>query len=148
MGTKTPPRPFSGASVYLTASETIPNATVLVVPWDAAHFDTDNYFSLALPARLTAPVAGLYRITVNDWWSTNSVGSRFGSFRINGFQIGFAYAMRASSLGGTVGTASVLFEMTEGAFATTHKFQNSGVALLLLGAIVNSRFQIQLVGRL
>ncbi len=148
MGTKSQLRPFSGASVYTSFNVTIPNFLVVVITWNSEHFDTDNYHSLPFNARLTAPSDGLYRITVNHWFAPNALGSRFGSFRLNGFQNAFAFAFRASSLGGTVGTGSLMFEATAGDFFTTHVFQDSGGPVDLLGTVNNSRFQIQRLGDL
>ena len=148
MGTKSQLRPFSGASVYTSVNITIPNATVLVVPWNSEHFDTDNYHQGPFTVRLTVPSDGLYRVTVNHWFFPSALGSRFGSFRQNGFQNAFCFAFRASDLGGTVGTGSLMFEALAGDFFTTHVFQNSGGALALLGTVNNSRFQIQRLGDL
>jgi hypothetical protein len=55
---------FSGAKLNLTTSEVL-TLTSTAITWDAADFDTGNYFNLSsYPSRLIIPRTGYYRINV------------------------------------------------------------------------------------
>ena len=51
---------FSGARVYLAANQNIDSGVSTYVVWDAEKFDTDSYYNVSAPERLTAPTAGYY----------------------------------------------------------------------------------------
>ena len=58
------PVSFSGVSVTTTTAQTTNAAfSPKVVTWNVKAFDTDNYHNSGTPSRLTAPVAGYYRVT-------------------------------------------------------------------------------------
>lgn len=47
--------PFKGALVKLTADESLANATLLAIPWDAEVYDEGGFWVIGSPTRLTVP---------------------------------------------------------------------------------------------
>ena len=52
----------SGALVYITSPQSIPNSANTKLIWDTEVFDTDGYWALGQPTRLTIPNAGIYLV--------------------------------------------------------------------------------------
>lgn len=68
---------FSGAKVKLTTTQAIPNATTIVVAFDAEVFDTESYHDNATNnSRLTVPRTGYYTFTINLNWASWTTGGR------------------------------------------------------------------------
>jgi hypothetical protein len=53
---------FSGARLSKTAVQAIPTATATAVTFEAAFQDTDGYWAVGQPSRLTAPADGVYLV--------------------------------------------------------------------------------------
>ena len=68
------------------SSQTIPSSSVVVLNFATEVYDTaDLYSSSTNPSRLTAPVAGIYRIAATGIWdSFSSTGSRRVWVEVNG----------------------------------------------------------------
>lgn len=77
---------FSGAGVRLASNYSIPSAaTFTAIPWDTEDYDTDGYWAVSPNAtRLTAPVAGYYRISAAVHLQTTASVDSIGGIHING----------------------------------------------------------------
>lgn len=77
---------FKGAMAKLSATQSIPNATVTVISWGATEYDTSGFWSAASPTRLTVP-SGVSKVRVKGSTSFASITDdtpRYVSFRKNG----------------------------------------------------------------
>ena len=79
-----------GAKVYRNATQTVAFATNVQISWDTELWDTDGFWSIANPTRITIPVDGKYRITAR--YATASVTGTTDiwilSLKINGASVG------------------------------------------------------------
>jgi hypothetical protein len=67
------------------AIQTVPKDTLYPVTWENESYDTAALHSTSTDtSRLTAPVAGVYRISTNVFWEENSTGTRDLILRVNG----------------------------------------------------------------
>jgi hypothetical protein len=75
--------------------QTVPDTTQTTLDWGGEAYDTaDLHSTSSNPSRLTAPVAGIYRISANMFWSGQFPvpnGFREISFRLNGAGIPGAF---------------------------------------------------------
>jgi hypothetical protein len=132
---------FSGAQVYKSVVQSIPNATWTLATWDTEAFDTNGYHSTVTnPSRMTAPVTGYYLIMASIGWAANTTGIRYVQFYKNGAGVlaggtTLLYQPRlGSESGGTdaVQTVSQLAYLTAGEHVEMFVHQSSGGALNLL----------------
>jgi hypothetical protein len=117
--------------VKLTADETIADQTTTVIPWDAAEFDTDGFWSPANPSRLTMP-AGVSRVRLigNLRWENNGSGNRQAWLTKNG--AGFPGApMVMHGAGSVVGQnlATVPLAVSAGDFFELAAWHSAGGAI-------------------
>lgn len=80
--------PWRGARVYLTSNDT-GISTGYIIPWDAEAEDTDGFWSIGAPTRLTIP-AGITKVRLR--WSVRfeglgAAGSVAASLRKNGVSL-------------------------------------------------------------
>lgn len=76
---------FSGCRVYNSANLTISDNTETDLTFNSERYDTASYHSTsASTERLTAPVAGYYRMGASVGWDTNASGTRILGIRYNG----------------------------------------------------------------
>lgn len=61
---------FRGAMVHLTGDQTI-SSSITAVPWDAADYDTDSFWSGGSPTRLTVP-SGVTHVKITGQIKVNS----------------------------------------------------------------------------
>lgn len=81
-----PGLPFKGALVKLTADESIATSTDVLIPWDAATYDTSSFFAGASPTKLTVP-SGVSRVKLSGviaWSATSSQNKRQALILKNG----------------------------------------------------------------
>lgn len=71
------------ARVYSSTSQSLPNSTDVTLNFDTASFDTDNLHSATEPSKLTAPIAGIYRVSSSVGFTASS-----GRFRLELLQNG------------------------------------------------------------
>ena len=65
-----------GARVYRSAPTAIPSGQLVEVPMTDAAYSQGGVWSTAQPARLTAPVAGVYQVTGSVVFAFNGAGTR------------------------------------------------------------------------
>lgn len=66
----------SGARVYRTTNQAIANTTLVAFAPDTVDFDTDVYWSVSHPSRLTVPRAGKYTVGCSVLWDSSTTGNR------------------------------------------------------------------------
>jgi uncharacterized protein YjbI with pentapeptide repeats len=115
-----------------TATQSIPNGSFTAIQltsetWDhlAMHSTVSNN------TRLTAPIDGIYLMTANAFWASNSTGERVIGFRLNGTNfVGFT-ADSADDVPETPLAISPVYLLNAGDFVEAMVQQTSGGALNL-----------------
>lgn len=69
---------LSGARVKRGSPQTITSGSVTAADYTTAVFDTDDYFDIGNPARLTIPADGIYVVSGFSLWQINATGIRYG----------------------------------------------------------------------
>lgn len=69
------PTAIAARAVVVTALP-VPDATAYYPAFDYTDFDSGDLWSIADPARLTAPISGVYQISATTGWAANVTGSR------------------------------------------------------------------------
>ncbi|MBI1386716.1 MAG: DUF2793 domain-containing protein [Rhizobiales bacterium] len=129
---------YRGALVQLSASESIPNNTFTVVPWDAEAYDTDAIWSAGNPSRLTVP-SGVTKIQIlgHCAWNSNATGGRAARLSKNGNSMTeySAFANDSANASGVHGAPVLgpIIEVTGGDYFEIEVFQSSGGNLDLQG---------------
>jgi hypothetical protein len=137
---------FVGASVYASASLTIPNNTYTLVTFNTEHFDTDAFHSTSTnTGRMTIPSGkdGKYAFT----FSANST-SLTGKLVTRLYKNGSGGKLTVVSVGGT--DANYLFQAIESAVAgdyfEIYVSQNAGISRDIEGGSTYNWFQVQYLG--
>lgn len=121
------------ARVYNSAAISVVNAgTGTILTFGSERFDTAGLHSTtSLTGRLTAPIAGLYRIDLHGEFAANATGIRQLAIRLNG-----ATLIAAAKVGGAADAVQVstgaVWSMAAGDYVEARAYQTSGVALDLL----------------
>ena len=141
---------FKGAVVEITATETIPNSSTTPIPWDAAILDTNVFWAVGNPTRLTVP-AGVSRVRLSAKFSWNSGAPAttewFSTHRKSG---GADISDESTRINVVTGTqlrgfvVSQIIPVTPGDYFTLDVFQSAG-ATRDLNANANS-FAIEVLG--
>ena len=87
------------AKVVLSADQSIANATYVSLSWGTAQFDTDVFFAIGSPTRLTIPagLAGKYLVVFKACFTLNATGGRLCRIMKNGTSIEVQGAANAAS---------------------------------------------------
>jgi uncharacterized protein YjlB len=139
--------PWKGASVSLTANESIANATVTEVPFDQADKDIGGWWDSAAPTRLTVP-AGITKVRLHAGFLWDAVtGDRcFLRIIMNGATVsgggGSDLDQQYSQLSQSHATPTIV--VSEGDYFEVQAYQNSGIAANLL-TNNNTYFSIEAV---
>lgn len=143
---------FRGAMVNLTANyNTAASATAYNVPWDNMIYDTNSFFDIANPTKLTVPAGVTYvRISCGIIWAASATGYRTVTIRKNA--TGFAgQPQTINTVDATVSQATSVTTSAPIAVSATDYFecrvtQTSGGALDVVGNITNPTwFAIEVV---
>jgi len=125
------------ARVTKTGSQSLNHATPTAIAFDAEDFDTDTLHDNATNnTRLTAQIAGIYRIYGAVVFAANSTGQRDFTFRVNGVTYAGGFEGPANSTGAnpTVCPASTTFQLAAGDYVELVAEQLSGGALNVITA--------------
>jgi uncharacterized protein YjlB len=139
--------PWKGASVSLTANESIANATVIKVPFDQADIDIGGWWDSAAPTRLTVP-AGITKVRLHAGFIWDAVtGDRcFLRIIMNGATVsgggGSDLDQQYSQLSQSHATPTIV--VSEGDYFEVQAYQNSGIAANIL-TNDNTYFSIEAV---
>lgn len=141
---------YAGASVYMTANQSISNNSTNTVNFNAENFDTDGFHDNATNnSRLTVPSgkAGKYLVNYQAAFIFNSTGIREASIRLNGSTtVGLVSLLPTGSSDQWIVSVNSILNLSVGDYVEARLLQNSGGALnALSGAWVNV-FSISYLG--
>jgi hypothetical protein len=141
-------REFRGALVRISSNFTTTHNVTVDVPWDVVVYDTDGFWNVTNPARLTVPDGvSRIRISTNINWGTNTTGRRIvGIHKNDTFFYGRGYdQILSSDYGNTVQNVhSAIVEVSSGDYFTVIVQQLSGTSLSILNATWTS-FHIEVI---
>jgi hypothetical protein len=75
-------KPF--CKVWQTATRSVPNIAITVIPWDAELADTDNMWTAGNSSIITIQTAGWYDVHLQVVWASGSAGQRSAIIFVNG----------------------------------------------------------------
>jgi hypothetical protein len=130
---------------YNSADISIANNSETVLTFDSERWDTNSLHSTASnTSRLTAPIDGVYAISVNLEFDTNNTGNRYFVVKLNGATYLAAPAINATGGGLNTGMSFVRqYKLTAGDYIEVYVFQNSGGSLNIK-AIGNRTPEVQM----
>lgn len=136
--------PFSGASVYNSGNQSIPDATYTALTFDSERHDVGGYHSTSSnTSRLTVPETGYYHIKISVGLASGT-GHRYVKIRKNG-----TTDIAGDVTFGTGGTNflhdSTSALLTSGDYVEALVYQASGGSMNAVGT-TNQTFDIQLIG--
>jgi hypothetical protein len=140
---------FVGCSVsnVTNSSVSAANNTVTVIPFDTEAYDTDGFHSTATnTSRMTIPAGkgGKYICTGKFRWDTNTTGTRFITFVINGTDQDYnnlqPYAASPYS------THTAVFSLSAGDYIEIAAYQDSGGSRTVNLNSQQSKFTISYLG--
>ena len=141
---------FVGASVYLTANQSIANATYTALAFGSENFDTDGFHDNSTNnTRMTIPAgkAGKYLISGLVSWQSNSTADRRIGIYKNGSYIAFPARFNPSSTDDTAMSFSYVTSLAVADYIEILAFQSSGGSLnILTQGGVESNFTITYLG--
>jgi hypothetical protein len=120
------------ARVYHSTNQSIPgNAAFTTLTFDSERFDTaDLHDGTTNPSRLTAPIAGLYLVSIDISWEGNNTNARELAINKNTSTIVARDVVGPSPFPNTTEQSmSTLVELAAGDFVEVVLRQNSGSAL-------------------
>lgn len=139
---------FSGALAYNTASsQVVQNASWMAVNWQAEQFDTDNYWTISSPSKLTIPSNGYYVVTLNIQTDTTTAGGNLRAIAIwtNGSATNYDVQQRTAVSDYLIKSCSNIYKLNLGDFLEGYVYQDSGGASGNIG-FTQSNFSIVRVG--
>jgi hypothetical protein len=126
---------FVGASVYKSATQSIPTATETILTFPNENFDTDAYHDNSTNnGRFTIPSGkdGKYLLVANVNWDGSNSGNRQAYFTKNGTT---TMVMLESVNAGTRGVGyclSTILALVAGDYVDIRVWQNSGASLNII----------------
>lgn len=118
------------ASAYNSANLSINNGAVTTLTLDSEDFDTDNMHStVSNTSRLTCNTAGVYQITANVNFASNSGGERLLILLLNGTTSIARTRESADATGETDMNLARLYRLAVGDYVEVQVYQSSGGAL-------------------
>jgi hypothetical protein len=130
--------PYRGALLYKTSDQNIATSTPTNVTWDASEYDTEGFFDVGDPTKITIPVGSgvrKIRIGTNIEWNNTAGGSGYRSVNIrkNGGSF-VGQPQEASGVGAVTaptgrGTWSPVIVVAEGDYFEVRVNQSSGATL-------------------
>ena len=139
---------YVGASISMSAVQSIPNTTDTMLSWDTEQWDTNAIHASGSPTRMTVPTGygGKWRVSGQILTGTGTGGVEI-SIYVNGTRYvagtpNFAAPFLASSRGAFV-TMNLELNLSAADYVQLECWQNSGGALNVLTA---SRYQFSYIG--
>jgi hypothetical protein len=144
--------PFVGVRVYKNAAaQSISNATLAAVTFDAENNDSDGYHdNVTNNSRLTVPAgkAGMYSIAGLIQFASGSAGYRQAQLRVNGATIIGSFL--APPISGTVVTsvlATTHYYLNDGDYVELLAYHTAGLAINVNQGLGNTWFSMVRVGK-
>lgn len=130
-GGVTPPAIGTGYHARVTgAAQSIANSMPAAITFNATRWDTNTFFAVANPTRLTFNKAGTYLIGFNVGFAQNGTGERLAWIRLNGTtNIGGSLRFASNPNGFTVLNGAITWQFNVGDYIELLVEQSSGGAL-------------------
>lgn len=119
----------SGARVNRTTNQTITNNVETAISFSNERWDTDGYWNVAQPTRLTIPKTGRYTVGGAVRWASNATGYRQVLLRVNGTSYIGTKNDQAITAGVHYIQVTSTWEFSAGDYIELDVVQNSGGAL-------------------
>jgi hypothetical protein len=145
-------RPYNtGARVYHSANQSIPDNTWTTLAFNSERWDTDTIHDPSTNnSRLTCKTAGVYLFIATARFDQNSVGGRGAAICINGswpYTLpGYHTTAPHTSADATIVQAVGIYPMSVNDYAEMRVWQASGGALSVLNAFMGTEFMMQRIG--
>ena len=120
--------------VVMSADQSIASGSYVSLNWSTAQFDTNAFFAVGTPSRLTIPagLAGKYSIIFKSNFTVNATGGRFARLMKNGASIEIQGAANAAPTGNdTYIVMTTILDLAAGDFIEAACSQASGAALAI-----------------
>lgn len=120
-----------GAQAFRNSAQSIPNAAQTALSFSQVNFDTDTFWAVGSPTRLTIPVGlgGQYVVTAEIAWGSNVTGDREILLKKNGATF-FGDLLQGAGAGGACNqVCTVIALFAAGDFIEMFVNQTSGGAL-------------------
>lgn len=141
---------FVGASVYMTAAQSIANNSFVTLLFNAENFDTDAFHDNATNnSRLTVPTgkAGKYLITLQGNIDSSITGVRYAYIKLNGSTVVSKVQLAPATSGnGWYVNQSVVQNLIVGDYVEAQLLQDSGGSLNSQGGVWQNVFSISYLG--
>ena len=112
-----------------SATQSIPNTTVTALTFDTTIYDTNSFFDVLTPTRLTCTLAGIYVITGAFRIDSNATGQRQIRITRNGADIiALENQLPVSTILTNIGITTQ-YQLAVNDYVEISVFQNSGGAL-------------------
>lgn len=137
------------ARVYNNANILVPDSTQTVLTFTNVRWDTNSFFDLATPTRLTVNLAGNFKVSFHCSYAANVTGYRQVFIRLNGSNILAVNNKNSLSTAGAQTRISVFTEWQSsvGDYFEIVTFQTSGGNLnILQAASYSPEFLISKIG--
>jgi hypothetical protein len=119
--------------VYRSADQSIPNGTTYTtVTFTTADVNFYGMWSAGAPTVITVPFAGLYQVSINMAWATNSTGLRTAIGLVNGTTQSLIQIDGLSATGAYLSNTTIV-SIPDGGTVSMQVRQTSGAALAALG---------------
>jgi len=132
---------FYKCRLYRTVNQSIPNATMTFVEWDAEDFDDYGMHDPAIPQTITIKQAGKYLTFGQAYFAINATGRRAIRLRKNAVILGAVIQMAVT------GDYTAMIGCSFADYAVNDTidmivYQNSGAALDLIGGYQGSSISV------
>lgn len=136
-----------GARVWHSTNQTIPDATLTIVPHNTEDYDTDNIHDPANPARLTCRTAGKYLIGATTSWLGNANGRRVLQILRNGttYMIA-ALSLNSPGADGFGHCVVTVYNLAVNDYVQMRVYQTSGGDLTLVCNYAETHFWMHRIG--
>lgn len=121
------------AIAYKNVDQLVGNAALSIIQWSGVSAQTDTFWVVGTPGRLTIPanLGGRYLFTANPIWDINGAGGRYATILKNGNPTSQQINSGGSAAWYTQHEVSAVLDMVPGDYAEVQVYQNSGGALNL-----------------
>lgn len=140
---------FKGVMVKLSDSVSVPNAALGYLGWDVVDYDTNGFFNIANPERLTIPV-GVTKVRLNSniLFASNASGRRYLAFhKASSFAGGAQMDIQgvdAGALNQGINIGSGVIDVSAGDYFRVRRYQDSGGSLDII-ALHSTWFSLEVI---
>lgn len=118
---------ISGAKVFRSTTQSIPNTTVTAISFDTELYDTDNYWTVGSPTIFTIPATGTYLISACIAFTAGSAVQGSLLMEVNGAATSARNSHNMMTGGNqTFYNVSTIISATAGDTVTVNAFQATG----------------------